>query len=488
MKRLYVFILKSFSGPFLFTLLLSVFVLLMASIWRYIDLIAGRDLPIGVILEFFGYYAITTLVMAIPLAILLASIMTLGNMGERYELIAMKAAGISLFKVLKPIAFLVVLLSVITFYVTNDVVPWATFKFKSLSSDMANKNPEFFLKEGTFVSDMPNVTIKVEHVSKEDDGKFYDAIIYEKSNSGKILRTITAKSGKMKSSKDLSFMTIWLYDGKMYEENDKDKNLTFTRTSFDEYMVVSSMKKTNLERTEQEINKQDYRMLTYRQLDTLIDDVKQRKEDEVMRTFLAMKDDKYFKKDFLDNSEITVSNYKTLNVDSILKKMSISDRSIILSSAIGAAKSMEEYLQGKEDYYSSLQTYTAKAEEHWHQKFSWPIACIIFFLVGASLGAIVRKGGFGTPVLISILLFIGYYILSKYGMNLLVSKGLLPAFIGGWIGTIVFFPLGVWLMYKAASDSSLMDSEAYGKLWKNVISRLRRIRVGKLIPFKKSKL
>lgn len=488
MKRLYVFILKSFAGPFLFTLLLSMFVLLMASIWRYVDVIAGRDLPISVILEFFGYYAITTLVMAIPLAILLASIMTLGNMGERYELIAMKAAGISLFKILKPIVFLVVILSVVTFYVTNDVVPLATFKSKSLLSDMANKNPEFFLKEGTFVSDMPNVTIKVEHVSKEDDGKFYDAIIYEKSNSGKILRTITAKSGKMKSSKDLSFMTIWLYDGKMYEENDKDKSLTFTRTSFDEYMVVSTMKTTSLERTEQEINKQDYRMLTYKQLDTLIDDVKQRKEEEVARTFLTMKDSKYFRKDFPSKHETTTPNYGVLNVDSILNTLRISDKSIILSSAIGAAKSMDTYLQGKEDYYSSLQTYTAKAEEHWHQKFSWPIACIIFFLVGSSLGAIVRKGGFGTPVLISILLFIGYYILSKYGTNLLVSKGILPAFIGGWIGTIVFFPLGVWLMYKAASDSALMDSEAYGKLWKNIINKLKGYKIGKLISLKSTKL
>lgn len=442
----------------------------MSSIWRYVDTLAGRDLPLSVVIEFFAYYSVTTLSMAIPLAVLLASIMTLGNMGERYELIAMKSAGVSLFRMLRPLLVVVMVLVFLTFYISNYIAPISMFKSKSLLSDMIDKNPEFLLKEGTFISDMPRATIKVENVSKEEDGRFYDAIIYEKAPSGKILRTITAQSGRMVSSKDLSFMTIWLYNGKMYEENDRDKNLPFTRTSFDEYMFITPMEASNLERTEKELNKQDYRMLTYRQLDTLIADVKDTRKTEEARIARHLKEECYFKKMGLDTTIQENEKSLLLNVDSLFEIISPHEKAIVLSSALGAAKSMEEYLVSKEEYYSQLQTYTAKAEEYWHQKFHWPFACLIFFLVGASLGAIVRKGGFGMPVLISIVLFIVYYMISKYGANFFVSKGYLPAYIGNWLATVLFLILGIWLTYKAATDSALMDADIYRKLIKKVLN------------------
>lgn len=467
MKRLYIYILKSFTGPFLFTLFISVFVLVMASIWRYVDTIAGRDLPISVILEFFGYYAVTTLFMAIPLAILLASIMTLGSLGERYELIAMKSAGISLFKILQPLIAVVAILAIFTFYVSNYIGPIAMFKSKTLLSDIANKNPEFLLKEGTFISDMPGATIKVERVSKDEDGRFYDAIIYEKAPSGKILKTITAQSGKMSASKDMSFMTIWLYNGRMYEEDDRLSSMPFTRTSFDEYMVISQMKSSNLERTEKDPNKMDYRMLNYQQLDTLIDNTNIGRENEQKITATHLSEMRFFSKKAEDSTEIQ-KEYPAVDIDSVFNTFSNADKAVILSSALGEAKSLEEYLLLKEERYSQLQTFISKSEEYWHQKFSWPFACLIFFLVGSSLGAIVRKGGFGMPVLISILLFIAYYMISKYGANFFVVKGYLPAFIGNWIATVLFIVLGIWLMIKAATDSALMDSDIYRKWIKKI--------------------
>ncbi len=484
MKRLYTYILKSFAGPFLFTLLVSVFILLMSSIWRYVDKLAGRDLPISVILEFFGYYAVTTLYMAIPLAILLSSIMTLGNLGERYELIAMKAAGISLFRILKPLIFIVISLAFLTFYISNYVAPVSLFKAKSLLSDMVNKNPEFILKEGTFISDMPNATIKVEKVSKEDDGRFYDAIIYQKSPSGKILKTITAQSGRMASAKDLSFMTIWLYKGRIYEEDDRNASLPFTRTAFDEYMVVTPMKKSDFERSEKEINKNNYRMLTYQQLDTLINDLKVRREEQEVSINELLTKEYYFKKTPRDS---TLSNkmFTPNNIDSVFSKYPIEEQAVILSSALGDAKTSEEYLRTKEEYFSMLQTYTAKAEEHWHQKFNWPFACLIFFLVGASLGAIVRKGGFGMPVLISILFFIAYYMMNKYGSNFFVAKEIFSAYIGNWIGTVLFLILGVWLTYKAATDSALMDADIYKKLMKRTVNNKIAKCIKQFIPFVK---
>lgn len=455
----------------------------MSSIWRYVDTFAGRDLPISVIIEFFGYYSVTTLFMAIPLAILLASIMTLGNMGERYELIAMKAAGVSLFRILQPLIFIVVGLAFITFYISNYIAPVSMFKSKSLLSDMIDKNPEFLLKEGTFISEMPGATIKVEEVSDEEDGRFYDAIIYEKAPSGKILRTITAQSGKMLSSKDLSFMTIWLYKGRTYEENDRAENLPFTRIAFDEYMLVTPMNTSNLERTEKELNKQDYRMLTYKQLDTLIAGVKDSRYEEEISIYETLKEDSYFKKNKPDSVELT-KEIAAANVDSIFDSSESKDKAIILSSALGAAHSMDDYLLAKEERFSALQAYTAKAEEYWHQKFSWPFACLIFFLVGASLGAIVRKGGFGMPVLISIVLFIAYYMISKYGSNFFVSKGYLPAYIGNWAATVLFIVLGVWLMYKAASDSALMDSDIYKKILRKILGGKVAQKVKSVIPLK----
>ncbi len=485
MKRLYLYIIKSFAGPFLFTLLISVFVLLMSAIWRYIDNLAGRDLPISVILEFFGYYSVTTLYMAIPLAILLASIMTLGNLGERYELVAMKSAGISLFQILRPLIAVVFVLILLTFYISNDIAPSYLFKAKGLMSDIAEKNPEFLLKEGTFISDMPTATIKVERVGKEEEGRFYDAIIYEKSKSGKILKTITAQSGQMKTSKDLKFMTIKLYKGRIYEEDKEEKSTPFTRTAFDEYTVIMPMKSTELERTEKEINKQDYRMLTYQQLDTLINDVKERRQEQFVLVASSLQEDRFFK-ELSKDSTLLAQKHLAINVDSLLSKLSIKEREIVLSTALSEAKDTDDYLKSKEEYYSQLQTYTAKAEEHWHQKFNWPLACLIFFLVGSSLGAIVRKGGFGLPVLISILFFIAYYMMNKYGSNLFVAKGYLPAYIGNWIGTVVFLILGIWLMYKAATDSSLMDIDVYNRILKRFFNHKIIKKIKKNLPFIKS--
>ncbi len=484
MKRLYTYILKSFAGPFLFTLFVAVFVLLMSSIWRYVDKLAGRDLPISVILEFFTYYGITTLYMAIPLAILLSSIMTLGNFGERYELIAMKAAGISLFRILKPLIFIVISLAFLTFYISNYIAPVSLFKAKSLMSDMVDKNPEFLLKEGTFISNMPRAIIKVEKVSKDDDGRFYDAIIYEKAPSGRILKTITAQSGRMVSAKDLSFMTIWLYKGRMYEEDDRKVGEPFRRTAFDEYMFVTPMNKSDFERSDKETDKKNYRMLTYQQLDTLIDDLKVRREKEEENIDRLLAKNHYFKK-MSSDSIMQHKKWEAANIDSIFSKYTIDNQAIVLSSALGNAKTSEEFLLAKEEYFSMLQTYTAKAEEHWHQKFNWPFACLIFFLVGASLGAIVRKGGFGMPVLISILFFIAYYMMNKYGSNLFVAKGFLPAYIGNWIGTVLFLILGIWLMYKAATDSALMDADIYRKLIKRIFDNKVVERIKNLLSFVK---
>lgn len=483
MKRLYVFILKSFAGPFLFTLFVSMFVLLMSSIWRYVDVFAGRDLPVSVIIEFFAYYSVTTLFMAIPLAILLASIMTLGSMGEKYELIAMKSAGISLFRILKPLVFLVIALAFITFYITNNVIPVAMFKSKSLLSDMVDKNPEFLLKEGTFISDMPGATIKVERISKEDDGKFYDAIIYKNTPSGKIERTITAKSGKMLLSKDAKFMTIWLYDGNMYEEDDRNKSFPFTRTSFNEYMVITPMNTTALERTEKELNKQDYRMLTYQQLDTLITNVKQRKKDKKDLTYEGVKSGNFFRSMDRDS----VFNYmasQTLDADSLFKSFPANDQVVILSSALGATKASKSYITSEMEYFNSLQTYIAKAEGYWHQKFSWSFACIIFFLVGASLGAIVRKGGFGMPVLLSIVMFIAYYMIDRYGLNYFVAKDYLPAYVGCWMATFIFLTLGIWLSYKATTDSALMDADIYKRMARRFMEYPIMKKVKSLLPKK----
>lgn len=423
--------------------------------------------------------------MAIPLAILLASIMTLGNMGERYELIAMKSAGISLFRILKPLIVIVVGLAFLTFYISNYIAPISMFKSKNLLSDMVNKNPEFLLKEGTFISDMPGATIKVEELSDEEDGRFYDAIIYEKAPSGIILRTTTAQSGRMESSKDLSFMTIWLYKGKIYEEDNKDKNRPFTRTSFDEYMLITPMNATDLERTEKELNKQDYRMLTYQQLDTLIANLKVSRQEEETVTFKNLTEERYFRHKGKKNSTILADNIVSTNIDSLFDISSPVEKATILSSALGSAKSTEKYLLSKEENYGRWQTFTAKAEEYWHQKFSWPFACLIFFLVGASLGAIVRKGGFGMPVLISIVLFISYYMISKYGANFFVSKGYLPAYIGNWIATVLFFFLGLWLMYKAATDSALMDADIYRKVIKKVFDGKIVQKIKSYIPFVK---
>ncbi len=468
MKRLHLFILKNFAGPFVFTLLITVFVLMMSGVWRYVDRIVGKDVPIPIILEFFGYIAVATLGMALPLATLLASIMTFGNMGEKYELIAIKAAGISLSRVLRPLIIVAFLLSGITFFVINHVAPVAHFKSKVLLSDIGQKNPEFLLEPGKFNNNIPGFTLRVGSVSKEKDGRFFDIIGYKNEGARE---TIIAKSGKMVITPSGKFLELTLYDGVRYEEDRRNKkSYPFTRTKFEELFNVFELESTELSRTESE-NTEDYRMLNLMQLDT----IKRKKVVE----FEGEKKD--YQKQFYSQitrgeGSIRVDSTKidaVLNADSLYALVGGNLESEILASALVRAKEVESAAERAVTRLGTYQQYLRMFDIKWHEKFMWPLACLIFFFVGSSLGAIIRKGGFGMPVLISIVLFVVYYMVSQFGQNSLVQKGLVPPYIGMWVSTALFLPLSVYLTYTAATDSSVMDSDAY----KNFLKKLNPFRL-----------
>lgn len=474
MKRLHSFILKSFLGPLTFTFFICMFVLLMQFLWRYIDEFVGKGLEWTVIVEFMFYISATLVPMALPLAILLASIMSFGNMGENYELIAMKAAGISLQKIMRPLIILVMFIGLGAFYFSNYVMPIASLKASALLYDIKHQNPELILKEGVFTSDLPGFGIKVGPINKET-GMIHDLLIYDhRDNRGNSQVTI-ADSGMMSTSADKLYMDLTLYSGKMYEEvktskrKDREKHPS-QRVKFEVYRTTISLPGNELKRTDEDRFRNSYRMLNLTQLSKQRDTLEDELSDEKERLAHQLSSYQYFKKESKTSRKDSVRqvllNAKTWDADSLYQNLDLSDKLTSVGNALSYSRKSKDRISRN----LSIQTSKKWIQKHineWHRKFTLSFACIIFFFIGAPLGAIIRKGGLGMPVIVSVLFFIIYYIISMTGERAARELAMSP-FMGMWISSIIILPLGVILTYKATTDSGILNIESYINFFKKI--------------------
>lgn len=475
MKRLHSFILKSFIGPLLFTFFICMFVLLMQFLWKYIDEFVGKGLEWTVIAEFLFYVSATLVPMALPLAILLASIMTFGSMGENFELTAMKAAGISLQRIMKPLIFLIVIISLGAFYFSNNIMPIASLKTTNLLYDIKKQNPELILKEGIFTNDLPKFSVKVGNIDK-DNGMMYDLLIYDhRENRGNTNVTV-ADSGTMVTSADKLSMNLTLYSGNSYKDvktkNQKEKkNHPSQRIKYKVFKQKISLPGSDLKRGNEDRFKNSYRMLNLRQLqsqeDSLINILNNEKES-LSKNLLARH---YFQKEprtiAKDSLQAPFLIAQTLNADSLFKNMSSSKKLISISSALNKGRKTRENIFRKNNELEAKVKWIRRFTNEWHRKFTLPFACFIFFFIGAPLGAIIRKGGLGMPVIVSVLFFIAYYIISMTAERFSKELVLTP-FWGMWISSIIILPLGIILTYKATTDSSVFNIENYVDFFKKI--------------------
>lgn len=485
MKRLHTFIVKSFLGPFFMTFFICVFILLMQFLWKYIDDLVGKGLEWKIVSELLLYASFGLVPLAFPLAMLLASIMTFGNLGENYELVAMKASGISLFRIMRPLLVVAILLTSLAFYFSNSILPKTNLKFHSLLWSVKQQKPEMVIKEGVFSNDMPNYSIKVERKGRNNN-MLYDVMIYNHTgNEGNINVTI-ADSGKMEITNDKKFMSITLFNGQSYTEKTErrqshERRFPFRRESFSKEVINISMSDFEFNRSDERIFSHGSRMMNIKQLtnwgDSLFSDYKVR----VWRFASSLN----FQSDVSRQIAWLANPYDTLRVDpgikpdtlvnigQLITSMSTFEKEELYQKAISNVRSNSQLIsQQLDEMYVRKRTANTYAME-WHRKFTLSFACLIFFFIGAPLGAIIRKGGLGMPVVVSILMFIAYYILMITGEKF-AREDAWSMVQGMWFSSSVFLPLGIWLTYKAATDSGVMNLESYQLLFKKLTSFLTR--------------
>ncbi len=464
--------LKSYLGPFVFTFFISLFILLLQFLWKYIDDLVGKGLEWYIIAELMFYASSTFVPLALPLAILLSSLMTFGNMGEHYELVAMKSAGISLRKAMKPLIILSAIISIAAFLFSNYVLPVANLKFGSLLYDVRQQKLAFNISEGIYYHGLEGFVIRVGKKAK-DNKTIYDVKIYNHSqNQGNVMVT-TAESGTMQLSPNQKNLVFTLYNGYRYTEitNIAQYRLSrpFEATKFKKQVLNFDLSQFQLNRTNEVLFKSHYSMLNIQQLNQSIDSLSTKHlvaKNRFLKSFIR-------KYPYMAVDDSLITN----NIDSITKRLDsaimlpiinnfeIDDKVDIIEIALRGARTAKENVISFNHELEIRQQIITKHEVVWHQKFKLSIACFIFFFIGAPLGAIIRKGGLGLPVVVSVIFFVLYHVISMTAEKA-VKTGEWNVEFGLWLSTLVVLPLGLFLTYKATTDAQLMDTESWNKFFK----------------------
>lgn len=458
-KKLDALIIKAFIGPFLATFLITLFVLVMQFFWLYIDDLVGKGLDFITLAKLTGYVAAFNVPLALPLALLLSSIMTFGNLGESFELVAIKSAGIPLLRFMQPLFFVTLIISGIAFLFANNIIPVVNLKLNTLKYDIIVSKPAFDIKEGVFYDKIDGYVIKIGNKSK-DGNEIRNVIIYEK-NYGLQDFSLIAESGLMKISDDKRSLEFDLRNGWRYEEkgNKYTTNTEFIRLGFKEYKKILDLSSFKMNKTADSAFKDNYKMLSVRQLNKAIDSMEQyrnyyfKKSNADLRPYM----------DFVKYTDSSWQNVKPASLKKVASlnkliadsaKMDVFEKSLaVISSVHGGVNLLAEEFATKEKDLTYHQI-------EWHRKFTLSIACIVLFLIGAPLGSIIRKGGLGTPLIFAVIFFVIFHLFNTFGEKFVKSDEMSP-FAGMWLSTGVLIPIGLFLTYKAMRDSQLFNQEFY---------------------------
>ena len=466
MKKLYKLILKSFLGSFVFTFFIVIFVLLMQFLWVYVDDLVGKGLSFKILMELFFHASITFVPMALPLAILLASIMSFGDLGEHYELVAIKASGISIWTAMRPLLIFSVMLSGLAFVFSNSINPVAMLKFKTLLFDVRRQKLAFDIKEGIFYKDIENYVIYVDKKGK-DGSTIYGVKIYDHTDRDGNNKIMVADSGMMSLSPNQRSIVFTLYNGHNYTEDNSDKqtfkyNRPFERMSFREEQIKFSLASFDLTRSNEDMYKSYQAMMNIHQLTTALDslerqyDTKQAKFTQGFEQRLSNLESGRFRVE--DGTTKSSRKFKSENTQPstldgqltwpLLEHLDPQDRERILEIATGTSRTAKENVSFNNQDLGAQRLNIKKHKKELHKKFTLSFACIIFFLIGAPLGTIIRKGGLGLPVVVSVLFFVIYYIISTVAERM-AEFGDLNMFLGVWLSSLVILPIGLFLTFKA---------------------------------------
>lgn len=478
MKKLDRLIIRNFIGPFFVTFFITLVIFIMQFLWKYIDDLVGKGLDMVTVFKLLTYMSATFVPLVLPLAILLSSIMTFGNLGESFELVALKSAGISLVRFMRPVFILCIFISGLAFLFSNYAIPWANLHAYSLLYDIRSLKHGFNIKQGVFFNQLSGYAIMVG--KKDPDGvTIHQVVIYDRS-SGMEDKLILANSGKMEESSNKKLVIFHLFNGWEYSERGERASLDneFTRVHFNEFQKVLDLSSFAFSVTPISLFASSYQMMDLKQLNKAIDSInreipvigqKVHREVSTHYAFYPWKDTGWaaakipftgHPKDFLSTIPDSMLGYVLDRVNISLQE---SERDNIVPE-----------VQNYHDILHQLQAHQVE----WHRKFTLSFACMVLFLIGAPLGSIIRKGGLGTPLVFAVSFFVVYNVISTIGEQL-AKNGVTQAWFGMWLSTLVLVPIASFLVYKALNDSQLFNKEFYfrlGRSFRKFLGRYKKSR------------
>ena len=474
-KKIDSYLLKHFLGLLAMTFMICVFILLMQFVWMHIKDLVGKGVEISVLAEFFIYAVASVVPLALPLAILLASLMTFGNLGEKTELTAMKAAGVSLFRIMRPLTISIMIICGGAFLFSNYVLPRSQVKLWALIFSLRQKSPELEIPQGEFYDGIDGYNIYVRHKDPKI-GMLYDMMIYDYSEGFQNATVMVADSGQIFFTEDNKHLLLRLYSGESFENLDRkqkratksEKNIPYRRESFAQKQLLIDF--------DMEFNRYDENVLSDQHVSKnvgellySIDSVQVLAHQRSAEQSAVIVESKYFgreresKRDIETEAQGAPSD-RIYDVDTLLSKLSADERYRAANSAMEKAKVQRDQIDYNALMLNDYQRYIRRHEIELYRKFTLAFACLVFFFIGAPLGAITRKGGLGMPVVISVVMFIVYYIIDNTGYKM-AREALWPCWAGMWLSSMVLLPIGIFLTYKAATDSALFNPEAWMKVF-----------------------
>ena len=474
MKILDRYIIKTFFGPFLFIFSVLFFIFIVNIIWIRLAQFTGKGLSYWEILKLLSYIGVSVVTLVLPLTILLSSIMTFGDFGERYELAAMKAAGISLTRIMMPLFTISMLFALMLFFFSNNIIPDFQRKAKNMMYNISMTKPALNFTPGQFIQELPGYSVKFDKILGENGENLEGVFIHKMVNSFENQQTIVSKKGRFVPASNPNFLKLTLYNGFIFEDNQSenynvrmkqpDQSIKFDTLTL--HFNISDI--INKAIDEQNIT-DDYSFQTYGQLNETI--VKARKNNN--ESFDLINNDMVSQ----TNSMIYAINHvksktppkETVKIDTLKQDK----KQEVLYNAYNKIENLKGSLEGKKDQIKGINSYYSKIIIYQQRIIASSISCIIFFLIGASLGSIIRKGGLGLPVIIAIIIFIIFYVMTLSVENIAWAGNMNP-YLAAWFPNMVLLPFGIWLTSKALTDSQLFDIEKYRALFKPIVARFSR--------------
>ena len=475
MKIVNKYLCKNFLGPFVLTFFVALFVLLMQFVWKWVDELVGKGLELTVMMKLLFYAAVSLSSMAFPLAVMLASLMTFGNMGECYEIVALKSAGISTRKMMTPLAILTVFITILSFFVSDQVIPRATLKLRVLLFDIQEQKPALNIEEGVFYDGFDNYSILVG--KKMSDGETVkDILIYDHSRRMGNTSVTYAETGTMSVTPDKHYLIFTLQNGSFWDETSsmgasrgKPSKLPLMRARFDKQYKRFDMSDFTLGQADAELFEGHSSAMTNKQLSAQIDSMKVQIREIEDNTANVFFNNLYFYNSFVRNDE----QFKTMDTGRALDLASMPPelRSRILNHAENSSRS---YIYSMQFNYTSAEYCTQNMWSYQielQRKYRLAVACLLFFFIGAPLGSIIRKGGIAIPLVLTVIFFVIYFALSVMGEK--IAKGnVMPVWFGTWMSSFILLPLCVFLTYHATMDTAVLSPDTYAK-WMDKLSHMK---------------